>query len=75
MIQLYVRPPITAQLVDSSLPSLGNSPTVPRASTTHPLSARIVFQAMVRIRNVTKNGRITRPRSRFLNLPALNAMT
>ena len=66
---------MTAQLVDSNRPSLGNKPTVPRVSTTQPPSARIVFQAMVRIRNVTKNGSITNPRSRFLYRPALKAMT
>jgi hypothetical protein len=70
-----VSPPITAQLVESSRPSLGSNPTVPSALTTQPSSARIVFHAMVRIRNVTKNGRITKPRIRFLYRPALNAIT
>ena len=66
---------MTAQLVDSSRPSLGSKPTAPSALTTQPSSARMVFHAMVRIRNVTKNGRITNPRIRFLYRPALNAMT
>ena len=52
-----------------------SSPTACTTSTTQPSSARMVFQAKVRIRKVTKNGRITKPRIRFLNLPALKAIT
>ena len=41
---------------------------------TGPLSPRIVFQAIVRIRKLVKNGTTTSPSSRFLLPPALNAM-
>ena len=47
----------------------------PIASTTKPSSARIVFQAMVRTRNVMKKGRITMPSIRFFQRPALKAST
>ncbi len=45
-----------------------------RTLTTGPLSARIVFQASVRIRKLVKNGAITRIMIRLRQRPARNAM-
>jgi hypothetical protein len=42
--------------------------------TTNPLSARIVSQASVRIRYVTKKGPMMKSRNRFFQRPALNAI-
>jgi hypothetical protein len=41
---------------------------------TMPSSARIVCQASVRIRYVTKNGAMTRSSRKFFHLPAFTAM-
>jgi hypothetical protein len=80
--KLYVRPHTTAigvastrspavqpsQLVTSRTCSVLSAPT------TGPPSARIVFQARVRIRKLVKNGATTRIMTRFFQRPARKAI-
>ncbi len=80
--KLYVRPHTTASGVASTrspavMPSqLVTSRTCSelRAPTTGPPSARIVFQASVRIRKLVKNGAMTRISIRLRQRPARNAI-
>ncbi len=80
--KLYVRPQTTASGVAStrspevqpSQPVTSRTCSVFRAPTTGPPSARIVFQARVRIRKLVKNGAITRIMIRFRQRPARKAM-
>ncbi len=64
----------TAGAVLMMRPSAERMCTKRRKSATHPLSARICFQATVRSRKLTKNGAITSTSSRLRHRPDLNAM-
>ncbi len=67
-------PATTASDVARSRPSDPSTWIVCRKRTTGPWSARIVSQASVRIRYVTKNGPMMKSRSMFFQRPPRNAI-
>ena len=72
--KLYVMPEITAIGVASSRNSGGTPGMRWIADTMGDVSARRIFQEIVRSRKLVKNGATTRNRSRFLYRPPLNAI-
>ena len=72
--KLYVMPVTTAVEVASSLPSAPRTPRCLRTLTTGPWSARIVSQASVRIRYVTKKGPMMKSSRTFFQRPPRKAI-